>query len=65
MNKLPLHVHYVYGTYMDTFHHIRVWDAVTGEMKVELKGHSRALTTVAFSPDGATIISGSLDETIR
>jgi WD40 repeat protein len=38
----------------------------TGEEVVEpLKGHTDSVWSVAFSPDGTRIISGSLDKTIR
>jgi WD40 repeat protein len=30
-----------------------------------LKGHQESVTSVAFSPDGKTIVSGSFDNTIR
>jgi WD40 repeat protein len=36
------------------------------ELKVEKQSaHSNGVTSVAFSPDGATIVSGSYDETIK
>jgi WD40 repeat protein len=36
------------------------------ELKVEKQSaHSRELMSVAFSPDGATIVSGSIDQTIK
>jgi len=36
------------------------------ELKVEKQSaHSEPVTSVAFSPDGATIVSGSHDETIK
>ena len=36
------------------------------ELKVEKQSaHSHQVTSVAFSPDGATIVSGSADETIK
>ena len=30
-----------------------------------MKGHGRPITSVAFSPDGAHAISGSMDMTVR
>ncbi len=44
---------------------IILWDAATGKHKKTLTGHSRRVTSIAFSPDGQTIISGSYDNTIR
>jgi len=36
------------------------------ELKAEKQSaHSREVTSVAFSPDGATIVSGSFDTTIK
>jgi WD40 repeat protein len=36
------------------------------ELKAEKQSaHSREVTSVAFSPDGATIVSGSVDQTIK
>ena len=50
------------GSYDDT---IRLWDAVTGELKRTLTGHTAEVFSVAFSPDGKTIASGNFDSTIR
>jgi hypothetical protein len=47
---------------------IRLWDAATGEAKLDgkaLVGHTGVVWSVAFSPDGKTIVSGSHDNTIR
>ena len=43
---------------------IRIWDARTGEHMHTLEGHMDAVTSVAFSPDGNTLVSGSRDSTI-
>ena len=40
--------------------------AASLELKAEKQSaHSRGVASVAFSPDGATIVSGSYDETIK
>lgn len=44
---------------------IRLWNALTGEHIRTITGHSDKVTSVAFSPDGETIASGSIDQTIR
>ncbi|KAF8716599.1 hypothetical protein AX14_012292 [Amanita brunnescens Koide BX004] len=45
---------------------IRVWDASTGnEVFPPLRGHDDSVLSIAFSPDGSKIISGSDDNTIR
>jgi WD40 repeat protein len=43
-----------------------VWDAWTGDALMEpMRGHTDSVMSVAFSPDGERIASGSYDETIR
>jgi len=42
-----------------------VWDAATGEEIVELRGHRSFVWSVAFSPDGTRLVSGSGDGTVR
>jgi WD40 repeat protein len=46
-------------------HWVRVWDAATGHQDLALKGHTRSVTSVAFSPDGKRIASGSWDSTVK
>jgi hypothetical protein len=41
-----------------------VWDVESGRELASLSGHSRAVTSVAFSPDGWRIASGSVDKTV-
>ena len=44
---------------------IRLWDVSTGRLLKTLEGHEWGVNSVAFSPNGQTLASGSLDETIR
>ena len=54
---------------------VRLWDVATGTPKATLSGHEMFFTTltgsnssvysVAFSPDGTALASGSADETVR
>jgi WD40 repeat protein len=43
----------------------RIWDLATGELMNTLKGHEDVVWSVAISPDGSTIVSGSEDDTVR
>ena len=38
---------------------VKIWDAVSGDIKNTLQGHSSIVISVAISPDGSTIVSGS------
>jgi WD40 repeat protein/serine/threonine protein kinase len=44
---------------------IDLWDVATGRLKQTLHGHSAAVLSVAFSPNGSLLASGSRDHTIR
>ncbi|MEW6498220.1 MAG: serine/threonine-protein kinase [Cyanobacteriota bacterium] len=44
---------------------IKLWDCMTGQELCTLTGHKSWVHTVAFSPDGKTIISGSGDNQIK
>jgi WD40 repeat protein/Flp pilus assembly protein TadD len=43
---------------------VRVWDAVTGQELLTLKGHTEAAQGLAFSPDGR-LASAGYDKTVR
>ncbi len=43
---------------------IWVWDLRTKKLETTLTGHMNDVYSLAFSPDGATIASGSLDKTV-
>jgi WD40 repeat protein len=42
-----------------------VWDARTGAELLDLKGHTSLVRSVAFSPDGTHIVTGSMDGTAK
>lgn len=44
---------------------VQLWDAQTGNHKTTLTGHTKRVNSVAYSPDGNTIASGSRDGTVR
>jgi hypothetical protein len=44
---------------------LRIWDSATGNERFALKGHAGAVMTVAFSPDGQRLASGSADKTVK
>jgi WD40 repeat protein len=42
-----------------------VWDAASGAELLVLRGHEGYVSAAGFSPDGARIVSGSADKTVR
>src|SRR5439155_10062802 len=44
---------------------VKVWDSDTGGLLLNLRGHTGLVSSVAFSPDGRSLISGSHDHTAK
>ena len=44
---------------------MRVWDAASGVQLADFLGHKGPVRTVAYSPDGSRIVSGSADGIIK
>jgi WD40 repeat protein len=44
---------------------IRLWDVASGNPVAILSGHTDTVRSLAFSPDGTMLASGSFDETVR
>ena len=44
---------------------VKVWDAMSGQEMVTLKGHTQTVNSVAFSPDGKRLASASYDQTVK
>ena len=55
------------GTHLAVASSIGIWlyDAETGQDIALLKGHTDVVWSVSFSPDGETLASGGLDDTVR
>ena len=44
---------------------MKIWNLETGAVVRTLSGHSNAVSSVAVSPDGQFVASGSWDKTIK
>src|SRR5262245_45857237 len=44
---------------------VRMWDVAADKERPALRGHSHAVFSLAFSPDGRTLVTGSADRTVR
>ena len=44
---------------------VLIWDVSTGEIRERLKGHTAAPLSLAISPDGRRLVSGSADHSVR
>ncbi len=44
---------------------VKVWDSHTGKLIHSFRGHEGLVSSLAFSPDGERLISGSRDKTVK
>ncbi len=44
---------------------VQVLDAASGQPLHVLRGHTRSISAIAFSPDGGRLVTASLDETVK
>jgi len=51
---------YVAAGSLDTV--VRIWDVSTGQLVERLRGHRSIVYSVAFTPDGKGLVSGSSDK---
>ena len=44
---------------------LRIWDAQSGAALAVIRGHTGSVTSLAYVPDSARVVTGSADETVR
>jgi hypothetical protein len=44
---------------------VQIWNAVSGKLTAELRGHRGVVTSLAFTPDGSKLLTSSDDHTVR
>jgi WD40 repeat protein len=44
---------------------VKVWDGPTGKLVHSFRGHTGIVSSLAFSPDGKRLYSGSRDKTVK
>src|SRR5262249_27349382 len=54
-----------WGPHGDGPGEVKVWDVANGREVLTLKGHTFAVNSVAFSPDGKRLASASADRTVK
>jgi WD40 repeat protein len=44
---------------------VQIWDAASGKTQLTYRGHTKQVTSLAWSPDSTSIVSGSFDKTVQ
>ena len=44
---------------------MKIWDSRTGKLVRSFRGHTGLVSSLAFSPDGRRLVSGSRDTTVK
>jgi WD40 repeat protein len=44
---------------------VHIWDAVSGQQRIALRGHTSLVTAVAIAPDGTWLATTSLNGSVR
>lgn len=52
------------GYYGDKASPVQLWDAATGRRYLDLTGHTKQVTSLAFSADGRLLVSASVDQKV-